>query len=227
MALPLYALEIIAPYLKGASVLCLGYPDILAKPEEVKQKFGIEPTSFTAHGGAHGITRPLIETQEWFRRMGATLDCVDIQVHRGVERVVDLNQPADLGQYDLVLDPGTTEHCFNIGQAILNAANAVKPGGRIYHAPPVTLHNHGFYNVCPTAMWDFYSQNGWAIERFEARKGKSFEPMDEKRAIGRAEKIAPDVSMICVAKRMTGAKLLFPCQSKYLLLGMLKKEAAA
>jgi hypothetical protein len=159
--------------------------------------------------------------------MGATLDCVDIQAHRDVERVVDLNQPTNLGQYDLVLDPGTTEHCFNIGQAILNAANAVKPGGRIYHAPPMTLHNHGFWNVCPTAMWDFYSQNRWAIERMEARKGKSFESLNEKRAIGRAEKIAPDVSMIVVAKRLTAAKLLWPTQSKYLLLGMMKKDAAA
>ena len=227
MALPLYALEIIAPHLEGASVLCLGYPDILATPQELKAKFGVDVTSFTGHGGAHGINRPLAETMEFFRRMGATLDCVDIEVHRGTERIVDLNAPCYLGKYDLVLDPGTIEHCFNIGQAILNAAEAVKVGGRIYHSPPMSLYNHGFWNICPTAMWDFYKQNGWEIERIEARKGNRAGAIDAAAATGRGPKLEPDVALVCVAKRTNATAMQWPTQSKYLMLKQMAKVEVA
>jgi hypothetical protein len=55
-----------------------------------------------------------------------------------------------------VLDCGTTEHCFNVGQAIINAAHAVKPGGAIFHCFPMCVMNHGFWNASPTAFKDFY-----------------------------------------------------------------------
>ena len=64
-----------------------------------------------------------------------------------------------------MIDAGTIEHCFNIAQAILNAAQAVAPGGHVFHAPPMTMLNHGFYNLNPTLFHDFYGQNGWTVER--------------------------------------------------------------
>lgn len=96
---------------------------------------------------------------------GGTLDCVDIKAHRGHERVADLNYPADLGSYDLVVDCGTIEHCSNVFQAVKNAATAVKVEGRILHHSPVNMMNHGYYNICPVFFRDFYEGNGWTIER--------------------------------------------------------------
>src|SRR5262245_47593954 len=150
MGLALHAMKALAPHLKGARVLSLGYPDILATAQEVREIFGVEALDTIDAGAQHGIERPLVETMELVRLLGSTLECVDVIKWRGFERVLDLNEPHDLGSYDLVIDPGTTEHCFNIGQAIMNAARAVAVGGRIYHSPPLSMVNHGFYNVCPT-----------------------------------------------------------------------------
>jgi len=227
MALPLYALQILAPHLRGASVLCLGHPDVLATPEEIEKLFGVKASKYTDTGETHGILdRKLVDTQEFFEILGARLDCVDIYSFRGTERIVDLNYPVEFGEYDLVIDPGTTEHCFNIGQAMLNAAGAVKAGGRIYHSPPMTMANHGFYNICPTMLWDFYTQNGWRIETYDARGSESVR-IDAHMAISRAVQIGKDVSLLCLAQRRVVAPLKFPQQSKYLLMQSAGEQRAA
>ena len=227
MALPLYALKMLAPHLKGASVLCLGHPDILATAQELEALFGVTPTRFCANGGAHSVERPLVDTQELFGMLGSTLDCVDVYAFRGTERIVDLNEPQYLGEYDVVIDPGTTEHCFNIGQAMMNAANAVKPGGRIYHSPPMTMLNHGFYNICPTMLWDFYEQNGWVIERLEARNGDSCVQIDRALAWSRKANVAPETSIVCLARRRVAEALRYPTQAKYLAMQKHMEKAAA
>ena len=98
---------------------------------------------------------------------GGSITSVDIKAHKGGEVVGDLNYPIDIGQYDLVVDCGTTEHCSNIFQAIKNAAGAVKVGGRILHHSPVSMINHGYYNICPVFFRDYYEVNGWSLERFD------------------------------------------------------------
>jgi len=98
---------------------------------------------------------------------GGSLVSVDIKAHQGTERVADLNYPSDLGTYDLVVDCGTVEHCSNIFNAIKNAADAVKVGGRILHHSPVSMLNHGYFNICPVFYRDYYRLNGWTIERFD------------------------------------------------------------
>lgn len=218
MALALHAVEALAPHLKGAKVLSLGYPDILATEAEVERIFGVKPKRLIEAGGQHGIECPLVETVELLSLIGATLECVDVIKWRGFERVLDLNEPHDIGQFDLVIDPGTTEHCFNVGQAIMNGARAVKPGGRIYHSLPFTMVNHGFYNVCPTALWDFYTQNGWQIELYEVRNQKSNKalPIDERTAHARLVKVVPECGIICLARRLTDLPLKWPIQAKYL-----------
>src|SRR5688572_13688298 len=130
MALPLHALKVLAPYLKGAEVLSLGYPDLTVRSEDIERVFGFKPTKVTNANEWHGLKDKLPETLEFFEAMGARLSIVDFTVDRGMEKVANLNEPHDLGKFDLVIDPGTLEHCFNIGQAMLNTASAVKLGGR-------------------------------------------------------------------------------------------------
>jgi hypothetical protein len=110
-----------------------------------------------------------------------------------------------------VIDPGTLEHCFNIGQAMMNAANAVKPGGRIFHISPMTMVNHGFYNLCPTMFHDFYQQNGWEMESFAV-----VAMADPVCTMTDRFTTAQEHLIRAVAKRKTGAALHFPIQSKYL-----------
>lgn len=213
MALNRHSLALIARRIRG-DVLSLGYPDILVPPDECRALLGVAPVSLTEFGGWHGIKHQLPETEAVFAALGARLRCIDINASRGVEQRVDLNYPVELGAYDLVIDPGTTEHCFNVGVAIMNAANAVKPGGAIFHGPPLSMVNHGFYNFCPTLLYDFYTQNGWRIEAFEARHITSGAPVELHPT---QRYVAPgEAALYCVAVRESPAPLKFPTQSKYL-----------
>lgn len=212
MALTLQTLTLLASYLPGKRILSFGYPDIVARGEDVERLFGVRPTRFTEFNRWHRVEYPLPETLELFDAIGAQLECVDIHRSRGVERVVDLNHPCDLGSYDLVLDAGTIEHCFNIAQAIVNAAEAVAPGGHVFHGPPMTMLNHGFYNINPTLLYDFYEQNGWTVELLvgATREGHFKVPVS-KRFIAPSE-----AALYCIARREGTGALAFPTQSKYL-----------
>jgi hypothetical protein len=212
MAITPTGLEAIAGIL-GERVLSLGYPDIVASASEVRNILGIDPTKFVDTGRWHGVDYPLPETVHLFKLAGARLDCVDIRASRGVERIVDLNYPQDLGEYDLVLDCGTVEHCFNIAQAILNAANAVKPGGYIFHTPPLSMVNHGFYNLNPTLFHDFYGQNGWEIELLRAATRERTWDIPPVQRV----QVASELSLYCLARRRSAGPLKFPTQTKYLL----------
>lgn len=221
MALARHALVTLAPHMKGAKILSLGYPDILATQEECREIFGVDPRGTINAGAQHNVQRPLVETMELVKLLGSTLDCIDVYKWRGFEMVLDLNEPTGLGRYDLVIDPGTTEHCFNVGQAIMNAANAVRVGGRIYHSPPLVMLNHGFWNFSFTALQDFYKQNGWKIELYEVRApgADKAAPVSEDVAVSRNNKIpTAEMGLVFMAQRLTAAELRWPTQRKYLLM---------
>lgn len=98
---------------------------------------------------------------------GSTLDMIDLIPLHKVERALDLSVIQDLGQYDLVLDFGTLEHISNIAHGFINAASAVKPNGHIIHELPLNMINHGYWNVSPVWLEDFYRHNGFVIERMD------------------------------------------------------------
>src|SRR5690606_26431799 len=138
MGLTLQALKTLKPHLKGR-ILSLGYQDILATKEEIRKLFGIEVEKTTPHGKWHNVSHDLPETEEFFARLGCEHVCIDIAKIRGSEVVCDLNYPHAVQfseglkalcprQYDLVIDGGTLEHCFNVGQAFLTVAETVKVG---------------------------------------------------------------------------------------------------
>jgi hypothetical protein len=213
MALNLNAIRMIAPALKG-DVLSLGYPDLLITAGQCKETLGCTPTRFNKLARWHEIDFDPPETWHVFELLGANLTCVDYAQIRGGERIADLNLPQDLGEFDLVIDPGTTEHCFNVGQALLNAARAVKVGGYIFHTSPMTMVNHGFYNFSPTLFYDFYKQNEWLIKVFVVAN---------KKGAGEFQKFHPvkdfNASVNCAIYFLalkTRKEINLPIQTKYL-----------
>lgn len=174
------------------------------------EEFGYKPTKFTASNEWHGEKDPLPESVEFFASMGSRLTVVDFAPMMGMEKIVNLNYPHDLGQFDLVIDPGTLEHCFNIGQAFMNAANAVRVGGRIFHISPMSMLNHGFYNLNPTLFHDFYTQNGWDLE-MKVLPNASPAVMSTKRF-----DMTTEYLIRAMARRNTSAALKMPIQTKYL-----------
>ena len=118
-----------------------------------------------------------------------------------------------LEYYDIVLDVGTAEHCFNIGQAIVNMADMVRKDGYIIHENPANWGNHGFYNLNPTFYADFYSANGFELtECFLTRRdgGGLRVPLT-----GRFKFPPEEVNIFAMAQRKTIQKLVWPTQTKY------------
>jgi hypothetical protein len=213
-----------------ARLLSLGYPDILADDAALEAAIGAErarvlPTQRDAgaiarwHGLDGRLTR-IVESAAFFDALAIECIVIDIHASRGGERIVDLNAtlPDDLaGQFDLVLDPGTLEHCFNIGAAIANVARAVTVGGYVCHFSPMTMFNHGFYNLNPTFFHDFYTQNGFEIALL---KGCVGDPLSAKTfdlpPTGRFADPPANASLVVVAKRTRAGETIWPMQSKYL-----------
>lgn len=184
MALNAFHLSLLRPHLTGARVLALGYPDVICSMLLARETLGILSDRY--------IDKASDKAREWHPSMdpdapdgwsllcaatGRYVNIIDIKQWRGGERIYDLNSDTNnverlithddlFEKVDLVLDHGTLEHCMNIGQALMNAAGFVKPGGRIFHGSPLSMVNHGFYNICPTLYHDFYKGNGWEIESF-------------------------------------------------------------
>lgn len=220
MALTPHALRVIAPVIKG-EILCLGYPDLLMTPAEASAIVGKPLSDASPHGPKHKLRFPLAQTEEVFAVSGANrVLYLDISPSRDVEAKVDLNYPVNLGTFDLVIDAGTIEHCANIGQALMNAAAAVGVGGHVFHMTPMSMANHGFYNVCPTLLIDFYTQNGWTVKHLSA--GRTRQPYDlvPVEATSRFP-LQDGVSIYFMAQRVAMADLRWPTQTKYLA-----KEAA-
>jgi len=213
MGLRAFGLGMLSAYLPAERVLSLSYPDLLVSQAMLEQIWGVRTFAERDFGKWHGLQHPIPETAEAFARKGTKeFRCVDAVPSRGIEEVCDLNEPQDFGEYDLVIDAGTTEHCANFWQATVNAANAVKVGGVIFHTPPLTMINHGFVCPQPTFYYDTYTQNGWALEKMVLSNGEKW--CDSPR-INRFN-MDPDYSIYVIARRLTDAPMKCPTQSKYL-----------
>lgn len=154
------------------------------------------------------------DAREVLGTAGYSLDVVDIHVDRGCERVVDLNYPADLGEYDAVLDHGTIEHCFNVGTAALNLAGAVAEGGIIIHSLPMNGYNHGFYSFSPTWFHDLYSPaSGFDLVYLQAHSGNGETP-DIPPRVG-FHSLPDNTEVTAVARRLSVKPLAFPIQGTY------------
>lgn len=213
MGLKAFGLHTLKPYLPAKRVLSLGYPDLVLSQDELHRVTGFRTLAETDNGKWHGLDHKLPETGEVLARLGTeALRCIDIVASRGVEEVFDLNQPQDFGQYDLVLDCGTTEHCANFWQATINAANAVREDGLIFHTPPLTMLNHGFVCPQPTFYHDLYTQNGWKIELLLATDGNQFcaVPMTDR------FNAPAEFSLYVIARRLNPRPMTYPTQTKYL-----------
>lgn len=180
MALSCYALKEIHKGIKdtlqtkpSCKVLSLGYPNLLVTKSQILDSFGENTLNKIASredsidvAAMHKIDALVEwcpEAYSFFEALGCELHIMDFTNWSGREEVVDLNHPLDKSyfeKYDVIIDPGTTEHIFNIAQAITNVLQMVRVDGYIYHSTPHNCINHGFYNFSPTFYKDFYECNG-------------------------------------------------------------------
>lgn len=207
-----------------------GYPDVLVGKEHIEILLGEDKANSLEyrddsediirwHNYAGSLDR-IVETSSLFKLMGIDIEIVDINPSRDCEEILDLNKPVSedfYDKYDLVLDLGTSEHCFNIGQAVKNAAEMVNLGGIVIHVTPLSMFNHGFFNINPTAYYDFYSQNGFEILLQKGMSGKIFDyDIFDTPSVQRFNNVPNDALNICVAQKLRKVPIKWPIQSKYL-----------
>lgn len=222
MALTPDALRLLTPILEGAKVLCFGFPDVLASRVEASQIIGQPLLRESLFGANHKRKEPIADTLEIFDALKASVTFVDSMPSRHVEQVVDLNYRHTFGWHDVVIDAGTIEHVANIGCALMNAAESVKPSGYVFHSPPLVMVNHGFYSVSPTLLVDFYEQNNWEVLYLSAFLARP--PYAQALAHARARfEPAHGTALYFLARRRDDSELKWPVQSKYLN----RKETAA
>lgn len=234
MGLSTHMMKALCQRLKpGNRVASMGYPDILAPQKELESVLGARIYQLKRRGDSdwigtwHGVKNQIPDAHSFFSLLGAQLDVFDIEAHRGGEIQCDLNEPignrfmgssGPLGYYDFVLDVGTMEHCFNIGQAAINMAGLLKAGGIILHENPYNQGNHGFYNINPTWYHDFYGQVGFELLEMVmiARNGEG----DGTQVGGvlktkRFQFMGSEATMFAIAQREEILPIVFPTQSKY------------
>jgi SAM-dependent methyltransferase len=91
----------------------------------------------------------------------------ELDINGRADLRLDLNFPIPpelKGAFDLVWDAGSIEHIMNIGQAINNMIDLVKPGGIILHNQGIgDQMNAGYWTISPNFYLDFYAANGCEI----------------------------------------------------------------
>jgi hypothetical protein len=214
---------------KRLKTLALGYPDLIATRQEMRAIFPTLPeTAFQVRADSanialrHGVstTTEILDSDHILRALGLDVDYIDVQPSRGVERQVDLNEPLPesmTAQYDFVIDTGTLEHCFNVGQAFKNVAQAVAVKGVIVQASPLNRYNHGFWNFSPTAYHDYYHDNGFEILYLKGwAGGVADEVIQFDVDLVRGFRGAPENSaLLCVCQKTEQRPHKWPTQWKY------------
>ena len=86
---------------------------------------------------------------------------LDVSDYEGADFICDLNCPevpdALVSRFGCILNGGTLEHVFHIPNALASITRMLKLGGVVIHQIPV--HNwvdHGFYQINPTLLFDYY-----------------------------------------------------------------------
>lgn len=228
----LSVLQQLRPHLPAeAKVCCLGYPDVMVSEEQARAVLGPEAVARLAYRpdsdrilAWHQLQSRLdrvIDAQSLFDAMGMRFTAIDLVASRGCERIVDLNQPVagDLvGAFDVVLDAGTMEHCFNVGQAVRNIIDMASVGGFVIHENPMAMVNHGFFNFSPTFYHDFYLQNGHQlVSPIYGVSVKGIDVQSEQlHGTSRQAMNVANTMILCVARKNHDRPPAWPTQTKYL-----------
>lgn len=116
-----------------------------------------------------GITHygKTIHQSVFFNMLGFdVVDSIDVFTKENPTHVLNLNEPIEqamYGRYDMVYDGGTAEHCFNLPEVLCNTVRLLKAGGIVIHHLPISGNlEHGYYQLSPSLLYDFYTANNFA-----------------------------------------------------------------
>ncbi len=155
-------------------ILLLGYPELLVTEDIWQSRVSWDSLPkrdnskelWIAHNRVTLGDTPMLESRGLYQALGCDVEISDALSWGGEDFVLDLNHPIKRslrGRYDIIVDPGTLEHCFNIAQAFENVDALLTRGGFIYHQNAIAFPNYGFWSISPTAFFDFYDSKGYEL----------------------------------------------------------------
>jgi len=95
----------------------------------------------------------------------------------------------------------------------------VQRNGWVISMAPLSMTNHGFWNVNPTAYFDAFSQNGFSVHflRGRTKSGLKIQLYDYIDAASARVRSPPaEAMLICIARRESEQAFKWPVQAKYL-----------
>jgi Methyltransferase domain len=111
--------------------------------------------------------------EPFWTSLGFSYAAIDYNGHRN-STALDLNTdevPRDLrGQFDLVINTGTTEHVANQGNAFRVIHDLSAVGGVMYHEVPAGSWDHGLINYGPKFFQYLQEQNSYEQVLYRGRR---------------------------------------------------------
>lgn len=202
-----------SPGLPNNRVLCLGYPDLLCEPDEWT---GIDRSKEAAQIKRwHSWPGDVLDTEDFFKALGLEALFVDRAEIRGREVVADLNTATLPRGCGLIIDPGTSEHVFNVGHLFSEIVQSLEVGGIVMHTNPLNMPNHGFWSVNPTAFADFYAANGCGVSNYRELTGSLRDRVIKVVPLTTRFDAARNSAGYLVAIKEKNVPVMFPVQTKY------------
>ena len=152
-------------------MLSIGYPDLFLNNESIQSlpqdavKYTIENKKALKWHGLSDRQYTYLSIEQLVQEYKWSFEYLDIHPGTGDTQnyiQVDLNQPIPENLYcgyDLIIDSGSAEHCFNIAQVFENYFHMLKPGGILLQYMPFLSPNHGFWSINPTVIYDLAKDN--------------------------------------------------------------------
>jgi hypothetical protein len=162
-------------YAFSGPVLALGVPEIFATYSELSAWFqeftgrscSVSSQQVNITTNSVGQKLKWVTADTFFKAFNfsevVTLDIP--QCEHPPDIIHNLNEPFPsnlLNRFGLIIDPGTTEHVFDIKTCLTNIVLALKINGVIIHQVPIYSYNGGYYSINPNVLHDFYGLNGFS-----------------------------------------------------------------
>ena len=135
---------------------------------------------------------------------------------------LDLNLPLVLSRrFEVVINHGTAEHIFNIGQVFKTIHDFTVPGGLMIHESPFTgWVDHGFYNLQPTLFFDLAASNHYAlavfIEDLAAKTITQLQTRDQVYELTRSKQLPENAMLFTILKKdLDDRPFAIPIQGYY------------
>ena len=179
------------------NVLTLGKQEIILTSEDIKRLNLSEKDK---------IKEEYIDQLLINKFKASSVNSIDNSSFEGASIIHDMNKPLENlnEKFDTIIDFGTSEHIFNVGQNLNNICNLCKVNGMIIHSLPANNNcGHGFWQFSPELFFSLYSENNGFSEtevlifnthnKYEWWKVK-------KQKVGERLEISSDVPLYVVVK---------------------------